>query len=77
MCFHGQCHYTFDKNIFVAMTETPYRIFRALARKEKNPAFCMNWEIKHNWEYMDTVSPSVGSVWEQGTKFTIFSLNLV
>ena len=42
---------------------------RWLARNEKNSAFWMNWEIKHNWgSGGSTVSPSVGSVGDQGAK---------
>ena len=51
------------------MTGTHYRIFKVLARKEKNPAFCMNQEIKCNSESSDIVSHTVGLVWEQGKKY--------
>ena len=38
-------------------------VYRALARKEKNSMFCMNWEIKQNWgSWGGTMSLSVGSV---------------
>ena len=38
---------------------------RALARKGKNPAFCMNREIKCN---CGSVIPSAGSVGDHGEK---------
>ena len=40
-------NFSYDNDVDVA-----HRLnskFRALARKEKNSAFCMNWAIKHNW----------------------------
>ena len=43
-------------------------LIRALARKEKNSAFCMNWGVKRSWGYGHTVSSSVGSVGDQGAK---------
>ena len=36
--------------------------FRALATKEKNCAFCMNWYIKCTGDFGHAVNPSVGSV---------------
>ena len=36
---------------------------RALARKEKKFAFCMNWEIKRNWRSGSTVNPSLIPLW--------------
>ena len=41
--------------------------YRALARKAKNYAFCMNCGIKRNRMSGGTVSPSVGSVGDLGT----------
>ena len=39
-----------------------------LARREKNFAYSMNWEIKCNWGVRNTVSPSVSLVGDQGGK---------
>ena len=44
------------------------RVTWALARKEKNSVFCMNWEVKCNWGSRGTVSPLVVSVGDQGAK---------
>ena len=35
---------------------------KALARKEKNSVFCMNWEIKLSKGHQCTVSSSMGAV---------------
>ena len=43
-------------------------IFKALGTKEKNSAFCMNWEIKCIRESGRTVTFLMGSVVDQGTK---------
>ena len=54
--------------------------FRALARKEKNSAFCMNWGIKCCWRSGRTVSPSMslgGPRSQALEKVTIFNLRLV
>ena len=40
----------------------------ALARKEKNSAFCMNWELKCSWGPGRTVSPSLGYIGDQGAE---------
>ena len=57
---------------------------RALARKEKNSTFSMNWELKHSWVPGFSVSPSLDSVGDFGSegggglhKFATFSLKLV
>ena len=54
---------------------------RALASNEKNSAFCMNWEIKRNWESGRYCEPLTGFTGGPGDRtlgmFTIFSLKLV
>ena len=53
---HTLTHKTFGKIVKIAIhtqskkkAKQKQNIFRALSRKEKNSAFCMNWEIKRNW----------------------------
>ena len=58
----------------------PVYTFRTLAGKEKNSAFCMNWEIKCIWGSGCTVRPSMGSERPEGKaleKFTVLNLKLV
>ena len=53
---------------------------RALARKEKNSAFWMNWEIKRSWGSGYTVSPTMGSgkvVGKALEESTIFGVKVV
>ena len=49
-------------------TSCPWITSRALARLEGISAFCMKWEIKHSWECGHNVSPSIGSMGDQGAK---------
>ena len=35
---------------------------------KKHFEFCLNWKIKHNWGSGGTMSPSVGSLGDQGAK---------
>ena len=48
----------------------PLDMYRALARNEKNYAFCMNWEIKLKWGSEEHCEPIRGRALG---KFTIFS----
>ena len=54
---------------------------RALARKESNSSFCMNWEIKLNLGSQGHCEPLSGFSGRSGgkalAKFTIFSWKLV
>ena len=56
-------------------------ITTALSRKKKKSAFCINWEIKHNWGsgwHYETLN---GLSWGLGgqvfIKFTMFTLKIV
>ena len=55
--------------------------FWALARKEKNSAFCINWEIKHSWRVWGQCGPLngfSGEIWDKTiVTFTILNLKLV
>ena len=41
---------------------------RGLAKKEKNSAFCMNWEMKRNWGSGEHWEPLSGFSGRPGTK---------
>ena len=45
-----------------------FTVNRALARKEINSEFCINWEVKCSLGYGRIVSPSMGSVGDKWAK---------
>ena len=72
--------YTLNKEMFTFFNAY-YYIHRALARKKKNSAFCMNWKKKRifgsggHYEQLSGISGRPGG--KAFRKFTIFSLKLI